>query len=605
MSLARWASDLVPTNPIVLRIVANGSRRARHLWIRSAFLAVLMVALLFGMIGSSSSLRDLAQRGATAFTALSFVEVTIICLLTPLFMAGAIAQESNPRTWEILLTTPLNRAQIVAGNLLGRLFFVLALLVAALPLMLGTQLFGGVPPSAVWGSFAISACTATFVGAVAVALSVTRTAGKRSVFVFYSTVVLYLFATWAADGALRSPIGAGSLAETTTALTPLNPFLALESLLMPSTYAAPAGGTGGILSTQWMAHPARTYCLITAGGAVALLAASTVTVRSLGARTVRTPWWRRLTRRASAANREAKRVWHNPIAWRESQLRGTSVMALAGRWGFVLAGILGGLALPALHRAGTLGTAGLRVALLTVVTAESVVIVLTALNMSATAVSREREDGSLDIILTTPIQPGPYLSGKLRGIIQFLAPMMLVPTLTLAFTAAYVLAGGFGAPAGVTVNASVGTATLAVPAMLPEGALEYPLVMLAFTAFAVMVGLQWSIKSKGTIGSAVGAVFATGVAGLVLGLCGMAAGGSIPLVGAFMSAFTPVNLVSAVVTPEVTGGSTVEAGLGPFRVALAIGAVAAAAAGVGVVWAMRSAMQRTFMFTVRKLAGTA
>jgi hypothetical protein len=244
------------------------------------------------------------------------------------------------------------------------------------------------------------------------------------------------------------------------------------------------------------------------------------------------------------------------------------------------------------------------VALLTVVTAESVVIVLTALNMSATAVSREREDGSLDIILTTPIQPGPYLSGKLRGIIQFLAPMMLVPTLTLGFAAIYVLAGGFGASAGVMVSASVGTVTLQVPAMLPEGALEYPLVMLAFTAFAVMVGLQWSIKSKGTIASAVGAVFATGVAGLVLGLCGMAAGGSIPLVGAFMSAFTPVNLVSAVVTPEVTGGNTVEAGLGPFRVALAIGAVAAAAAGVGVVWAMRSAMQRTFMFTVRKLAGT-
>jgi hypothetical protein len=353
-----------------------------------------------------------------------------------------------------------------------------------------------------------------------------------------------------------------------------------------------------------MAHPARTYCVLTMGGAVALLAASTVTVRSLGARTVRTPWWRRLTRKASAVDREAKRVWHNPIAWRESQLRGTSVMALAGRWGFVLAGVLGGLALPVLHRAGMLSTTGLRVALLTVVTAESVVIVLTALNMSATAVSREREDGSLDIILTTPIQPGPYLSGKLRGIIQFLTPMMLAPTLTLGFAAIYVLAGGFGAPAGVMVSASVGTSTLQVPVVLPEGALEYPLVMLAFTAFAVMVGLQWSIKSKGTIASAVGAVFATGVAGLVLGLCGMAAGGSIPLVGAFMSAFTPVNLVSAVVTPEATGGSTIEAGLGPFRVALAIGAAAAAAAGAGVVWAMRSAMQRTFMFTVRKLAGT-
>ena len=84
------------------------------------FLAVLMVALLFGMVGQTSSLRDLAQRGATAFTWLSFVQVTLICVLTPLFMAGAIAQESNPRTWEILLTTPLNRVQIVVGNLMGR-----------------------------------------------------------------------------------------------------------------------------------------------------------------------------------------------------------------------------------------------------------------------------------------------------------------------------------------------------------------------------------------------------------------------------------------------------------------------------------------------------
>ncbi|MFM9144105.1 MAG: ABC transporter permease, partial [Phycisphaerales bacterium] len=136
MTLARWASDLGPTNPIILRIVANGSRRTRHLWIRTSFLAVLMVALLFGMVGQNASLRDLAQRGATAFTALSFVQVTLICVLTPLFMAGAIAQESNPRTWEILLTTPLNRVQIVLGNLFGRLFFVVALLVAALPLMI-------------------------------------------------------------------------------------------------------------------------------------------------------------------------------------------------------------------------------------------------------------------------------------------------------------------------------------------------------------------------------------------------------------------------------------------------------------------------------------
>ena len=605
MSLARWASDLGPTNPIILRIVANGSRRVRHLWIRSGFLAMLMAALLLGMVGQSASLRDLAQRGAQAFTALSFVQVTLICVLTPLFMAGAIAQEANPRTWEILLTTPLNRVQIVVGNLVGRLFFVIALLVGALPLMMATQLFGGVPPAAVWGSFMISACTAVAVGAVAVSLSIAWSAGKRSVFVFYSTVVVYMFATWAADGMLRQPVAAGSVAEGITALTAINPFLAMESLLLPSTYAIPSTGDAGWLVGQWMGRPVRTYCLLTLLMSVTLMVTSAFAVRGLGSRTVRTPWWRRFTQRRPVEGREAMRVGNNPIAWRESQLRGTSMAALLGRWGFVAAGVLGGLAIPFLHRIGVLATPGFRATLLTVTTAETVVIILTAINMSATAVSREREDGSLDIILTTPIQPGPYLAGKLRGLIQFLLPMLAVPATTLAASALYVASNGMGAPGGVTVPVTVGTGSVNLPAMLPEGAVEYPLVMLAFTAFAAMVGLQWSIKSKGTIGSAVGAVAATGTVGLVLGLCGLASGQSIPGIGAFVNALNPVNLLLAVVTPESVGSRTLEDGLGLYRSALVIGSVVAAAAGVGAVWAMHGAMKKTFMFTVRKLAGTA
>jgi hypothetical protein len=443
------------------------------------------------------------------------------------------------------------------------------------------------------------------VGAVAVALSITRSAGKRSVFVFYSTVVVYLFATWAADSALRVATSAGSATQSTTVFTPVNPFLAMESLLLPATYAPMSLEQPGWITKAWMVHPARTYCLVMLALSLLLMAVSTFAVRALGARTVRTPWWRRLMQKPMTDGRESMRVGHNPIAWRESQLRGTSLMALVGRWGFVGVGILGGLLLPVLHRTGALSMDGFRLALQTVVAAESVVIVLTALNMSATAVSREREDGSLDIILTTPIQPGPYIAGKLRGIIQFLAPMLMVPTITLAASAVYVLANGMGVAGGSSVNVASGTATLVIPAMLPEGALEYPLGMLAFTSFAVMVGLQWSIKSKGTIGSAVGAVFATGVAGLVLGLCGMAAGGSIPAIGAFMNALTPINLVAAIVTPESVADEVLQQGVTTYRIFLAAGSLAAAALGVGVVWAMHSAMKKTFMFTVRKLAGTA
>ena len=73
----------------------------------------------------------------------------------------------------------------------------------------------------------------------------------------------------------------------------------------------------------------------------------------------------------------------------------------------------------------------LRVTLLAIVAAEITIVVLAAVNMSATAVSREREDGTLDLILTTPIQPGPYISGKLRGLIQYLLPMLVVPVVCM------------------------------------------------------------------------------------------------------------------------------------------------------------------------------
>ena len=102
-----WFLRLVPLNPIAVRLVEGGGRRLRHLTLRSGYLAAMIVLLLLALIGPSTSLRELAQRGASAFTLVSFGQVGLICLLTPVFMAGAIAQEASPRTWDILLSTPL------------------------------------------------------------------------------------------------------------------------------------------------------------------------------------------------------------------------------------------------------------------------------------------------------------------------------------------------------------------------------------------------------------------------------------------------------------------------------------------------------------------
>ena len=607
-----WLLRLLPLNPICMRLVQGGSRRMRHLYIRAGYLAVMIVVLTLSLLGGlsaqSASLRDLANRGAEAFTVVSFGQIALICLLTPVFMAGAIAQEANPRTWDILLTTPLNALQIVLGNLFGRLFFVLALLLSTLPLFSLTQLYGGVPGPSIFYSYAIAATSAFLVAAIAVTLSVTRTAGRRAVFVFYTSVVLYLFGTYALDSWLRAPTGVGASAFHTTLITPLNPFLALEALLFTNRYVPRdlAGTDAGWLARAWLGSPVGTFCWLCVLVSLALIVFSTARLRVIGTRAGTVSWWRRLLRvPPKGSERPARHVGTNPIVWRESKTKGSSIGAVLARWGFVAAGLLLGLLLLVLFHVGTLDQATLRLALGTVVGAEIVIIILTALNMSAVAVSKEREDGSLDIILTTPIQPGPYLAGKLRGLIQYLLPMIVVPVATLAMAAIYVMAGGFGGKWSVTVAQEQlhgSTQKADLPVFLPEVALAMPLVLAPFVAVCVMIGLQRSIRTKGTIGSVIGAVAAAVAVAGVLGLCGFVSGQQIGTLGAVITAANPINLLAAGVAPADMIGKTIADGQGA-RVALLVGAVIAAAAYIAIVFAMHSHMKRTFMFTVRKLAG--
>jgi ABC-type transport system involved in multi-copper enzyme maturation permease subunit len=608
-----WLLRLLPTNPICMRLVQGGSRRMRHLYIRAGYLAAMIVVLLFVLLQSVStslSLRELASGGANMFENVSYLQVGLICILTPVFMAGAIAQEANPQTWDIMLTTPLNNLQVVLGNLFGRLFFVIALLFSSLPLFAVTQYFGGVPGRSIFASYAIAGCSALLVAAIAVMLSVTRTAGRRAVFVFYISVIMYLFATYATDLSLRVPIAAAASAHHTTIMTPLNPFLALEVLLDSNAYVPhdPIDFADSFWPIRmWFTRPIAAFCWLCVWISVFLIAFSTIRLRVIGAKIGSVSLFRRLFRLGAkgATERPGRNVSTNPIAWREAVARGKTPLAVAGRWGFVALGVGVAIVLVTLYHTGLWNASQLKLAIASVVSAEIVIITLAALNMSATAVSREREDGTLDIILTTPIQPGPYIAGKLKGLVQYLLPMIAVPVITLLILSLYVMTNGFGKGNVILKDVPLGsTADKAnLPLILPEGALALPIVLVAFVAFCVMVGLHWSIRSKGTISSVVSAVFVVlAVMGIVSG-CGLLVGGSLDVIGGVVSTFSPVSLLFAIVHPDTTIPSALQTSVMGGRVSVMVGAFITAAVYAIVVYGMHNNQKRTFMMTVRKLAG--
>lgn len=609
-AILRWLLRLGPINPIAVRLVQNGSRRTRHMYIRSAYLAVLVIVLLWSLLLGASSAqlgyRELAEAGASSFINIAYLQIGLICVIAPVFMAGAIAQEASPRTWEVLLTTPLTAGEIVLGNLFGRLFFILALLLASLPLFALVQYFGGVPGRSIFASYLIAGCAAVLVGTIAIALAVSRLAGRRAVFTFYISVVSYLAVTMAIDAMLRSRSGDPGV----TYMTAVNPFLALRALLQPSNY--PRADAGGAWALR---HPVTAWCWLSLGVSVFLMGASAFTVRlgglaSLaGNRKVGVPWYRRMfgLGAAGAEYRPPRSVWANPIAWREAAARNSTFGRIVARWSFVVFGVALGVALVAAYHTNTFTPSDFQLALGYTVLGELMIIALVAINMSATAVSREREDGTLDLLLTTPITPGSYLTGKLRGLVAYLLPMLAVPLGTLGLTALYVLTGGLGREGGVLVavrSAGSGTAALSAPVMLPEAALLAPIVVIPFMMFCVIIGLQWSLKTKGTIASVIGAVGVAGVISGVIGLCAWQSGSGIAILGPVLSAMSPATLVYACINPGSALAETInQGGLGQARVSMVIGSAIAAGVYIAIVYGVHASMVKNFDFTVRKLSG--
>jgi ABC-type transport system involved in multi-copper enzyme maturation permease subunit len=623
----RWLLRLGPANPIAVRLVASGSRRQRHHYIRIAYLGLLIVVLLWWLLaragGEELSLQQLAAAGSGSFQAIAFLQIGLICIIAPVFMAGAIAQEADPRTWDILLTTPLSPSQIVLGNLLGRLFFILALLLSSLPLFAVTQYFGGVPGETIFASYAVAAGAALLVGSIAIALSVSRLVGKRAVFAFYVAVVSYLAVTLAIDRVF----GTGGV----TWMTALNPFLALTALLDPTGYARAAPGTHTGLARWFLEHPVTTWCALASGLSVLLVAISALTVRFGGiagaggllGRDGAAPRTRSPQPGAgpdshnrrdgeNETHRGPREVWRNPIAWREAAGRNATPARVALRYGFIAMGLVWACVAVGLYHAGTWNTQVFRGVLLATIAGELVVITLVSINMAATSVAREREDGTLDLLLTTPITPGQYLSGKLKGMIAWLMPLLSVPIGSALIAGLYVLTGGLGREGGVMVSVAQVTvvgnantpATIEVPAVLPEGGLILALAAIPFVAMCVVIGMQWSLRSKGTLTAVSITVAIVGAVAGVLGLCAWQSAMDLPLVGPGVGALSPLAVTHAITAPEQALQATIErAGLGVARAGLLIGALVAAGAYAAVVYGVHAGMTKGFDFTVRKLAG--
>lgn len=99
------------------------------------------------------------------------VQATVVMLLTPVLVAGAIFEERETRSGEVLLTTELTRREVYVGKLGARMVQVLLVVLAGMPILFLTQLWGGVSLEMILVNYTATALTIIGAGVVTAAIS--------------------------------------------------------------------------------------------------------------------------------------------------------------------------------------------------------------------------------------------------------------------------------------------------------------------------------------------------------------------------------------------------------------------------------------------------
>ena len=679
---------LIPANPILLRIIAMAGKRRRDMVIRCAYLGLLCVWVVMWLLtlAGKSDLGELAKASATIFQSISYVQLLLVALLAPVFTSGAITQEGDAQTYDILMATPLSNAQIVLGSLLSRVYFIIALLLSGVPVFAITQIFGGVGQDNILYSFGIAAGTAFLTGAIAMALATFRIGTRRTIFGFYLFIVMYMVGLVLLDRLPMLQVTGGAVAAAADShiswLTGLNPFLALQATFGRAEYTPPLMSDLPEALRYWpvswyLTSPHTFYITCTFALGMALTVPSVIFLRSAAQSSVTVRQWLLLKLRLvrSVTVRKPRTVWHNPIAWREAKTKASAARMTWLRYGLLAAGLAGAIwtlvrfstvATPAQYinrdafntdlRLVTIlsndrapvykYTAGLTIQLddkpvrierltgrygvkdysvdprdkqsintlklftmprglsladaqkylLMLLLLEMAVVAIVITNVAASTVTREKEDGSIDLLLSSPITSRYYLWGKLRGLLALALPLNLVPIASIFVFVVYDIYRW------ITEGGEFQWV------VFPEAIILAPLILMVLTALGGVVGMQLSLRCRRTVTAVMVSVGITvGVVGL-MALFGMAVLDShsfsnIPLV---VASFSPASVIWMLAAPLSTNNRIFLEGdadaIVQARVAIFIGSLIATAVYAAVIWAVYKTMLKNFDMTIRRQA---
>jgi ABC-type transport system involved in multi-copper enzyme maturation permease subunit len=600
----RWLWRLMPANPILVRVVSAGGKRYQHLIWRIGYLGIVFFVMIIAqsvMSGGGSSLVSLARQSTQVFFYVSVVQLVLMSFIAPVFTAGAITQEKDSNTYNILLTTPLTDGQIVIGSLTSRLYFVIVLLLSGLPIFCITMIYGGVTTAEIFESFGLAACTALITGSIAIGISVTKVGTTRTIFSFYLAIALYLLALGAVGQMGWTQIAEAPVSTAASKFVPdrmgwlsaFHPFLALLVVTGQTPAPSPADVHHYGWPWRWMlVYPHYAYMVITTLISMIIIFTSVLMVRRLANATeagaIKTLIARFTASSPDRLRRKPRRVWNNPIAWREAATRGSAAGRSSLRWAFMIAGVIGAIVLAFAHVQGWYGVkvADVRNILRAIIWIELAVILLVVTNTAASTLTRERDAGTMDLLLASPLTSNYIVAGMARGLVSFVIPLIAVPTLTVLIFAVIDL---FHHAAGGPVTSL-------------EAVILVPLLMIVFSSAAAMIGLLRSLHSRKTthaVMTATAILFA--FSGTLVGCVYAIASAGTSAAALFMP-LSPFQAIGAAVDATLCGGPNALAAheLSEVRILRFFSSLASTVAYMVIVVVIYKSLVNNFYMIVRR-----
>ena len=194
-----------------------------------------------------------AQMAQNFFSIFMCVQLALVVLLTPAYVAGAISEEKDRKTMEFMLATDLYNREIVLSKFLSRLANMSMFLITGLPIMSVLQFMGGVDTHLMLAGFAATGLTMLGVGALSILFSTIFQKPRDSIGMTYLVIVAYIAIGTVAFGfsagrasIKREPIwwsdDAPTFADLAWWFNTGNPLTAIIEVGMAIDLRAPDGG---------------------------------------------------------------------------------------------------------------------------------------------------------------------------------------------------------------------------------------------------------------------------------------------------------------------------------------------------------------------------